>query len=86
MPQSAAPPRSKRSDVKGIAISSDPAVAYRRVFTNQTASQLAFDLAALVRHLLVGARPLGVGHEDEAVPAIGERVEDDLEAVLVAGR
>src|SRR5262249_38905711 len=40
------------------------------------------DVAALVGHLQVGLRGRRVRHEDEAVAAISERVDDDLEAVL----
>ena len=43
------------------------------------------DVAPFVGNLRVGLRAGGVGHEDEAVAAIGEGVEDHLEGVLLAG-
>src|SRR5439155_18923889 len=42
-------------------------------------------LPPFIRDLRVELRADGVGHEDEAVAAIGEGVEDQLEAVLLGG-
>ena len=57
-----------------------------RPATHHTASQLVLTSRPSLAICVSDSRAGGVGGEHEAVAAIGEGVEDHLEAVLLAGR
>ena len=84
MPQLLPSPASKRSVLNGMRNSAVHPSAVLRASTHHTASQLGLTSRPFVGDLRVGLRALRVGREDEAVAAIGKRIEQHLERVLIA--